>query len=124
MRWWAACAAAALLVSDVVASKASLNCYFPSAFTDAAYQKTALDKVLKAWVVPRQLPAAGKKTVVQSSIGRDGKVIGAFVSLKSGVGDWDAAALAAVRKAGPFAPLPRSLSGSQIEVHWHFTVAP
>jgi len=101
-----------------------LNVYFQSDFKDATYQRAAFSKVLKSWAAPSSLPAAGKKTVVQSSIGRDGKLISTLVTMKSGASAWDEAALAAVRKAAPFAPLPAGYKGAQLEVHWHFETAP
>lgn len=113
-----------LLSFGSFAAKRTLNSYFPVNFKDAAYQKAALDKVLKAWAVPARFPAVGKKTVVQSTIGRDGKLVGAVTSLKSGVKEWDDAALRAVRKAAPFPPLGTGTREPHIEVHWHFSVAP
>lgn len=105
-------------------AKPRLNVYFQSDFTDASYQKASFEKVLKSWAPPAALPAPGKKTVVQSSIGREGKLISALVTMKSGSTAWDAAALAAVRKASPFAPLPAAYKGPQLEVHWHFETQP
>ena len=91
----------------VFAAKASLNAYFPVDFKDAAYQKATFARVQKTWSVSKSIPAAGKKAVVRASIGRDGKLIAAVVHLSSGVKEWDAAALTAVKNAAPFAPLPR-----------------
>lgn len=111
----------AVITTAALAAKPALTCYFPVNFKDAAYQKSALGKVLKAWAVPGAMPAAGEKTVVQSTIGRDGKLIAAIVTLGSGVEEWDAAALAAVKKSSPFGALPKGFPEPQIEVHWHFS---
>jgi protein TonB len=124
-------AAAASLFMAVVAlapatfaAKRTLNAYFPVNFKDAGYQKSALDKVLKLWPKPPKLAAVGQKTVVQTTIGRDGKLIAAIVSMKSGVKEWDDAALAAVKKAAPFGPFPGSVPDAHVEVHWHFAMVP
>jgi protein TonB len=100
----------------------SFNAYFPSDFTDAAYQKDAVARVSKQWAVPGgHLPARGSKTVVASTIARDGSLATTVVTLKSGSKQWDDAALAAVRKGAPFKGLPSSYPQSKIEVHWHFS---
>ena len=44
--------------------------------------------------------------------------------MKSGIKEWDDAALAAVRKAAPFAALPKSFPDPHVEVHWHFATGP
>jgi len=107
-----------------LAARPSLTSYFPVNFKDAAYQKSALDRVLKSWKVSPVMPKAGSKTVVQSTIARDGTLMAAMVSTKSGVREFDEAALAAVRKAAPFAPLPKGFTEPMIEVHWHFASVP
>ena len=92
----------------LAAGRASLNVYFQSNLKDTAYQKKTFDRVVKAWKAPAasQVPEVGKKTVVQSVIAKDGKLVSAVVSMSSGKKGWDAAALAAVRTAAPFDPLP------------------
>jgi hypothetical protein len=40
--------------------------------------------------------------------------------LKSGSDGWDAAALAAVKSAAPFDPLPKSYPHPSVEAHFHF----
>jgi len=116
--------AASLAATAALAAKPNLTSYFPVHFKDAAWQKAALGKVLEGWSPPAKLPAAGKKTVVQSTSARDGKLIAAIVTMKSGIKEWDDAALAAVRKAAPFAALPKSFPDPQFEVHWHFATGP
>lgn len=109
--------------SAPAAGQPRLNAYFASHFTDLAYQKAALDKVAKAWKPPAPLPAPGRKTVVIAGLGRDGKIIDTRLHMKSGDDAFDAAALAALRGAAPFAPLPKSFTEAGVEVHWHFEVA-
>jgi protein TonB len=108
------------------AGRASLNVYFQSNLTDAAYQKKTFDRAVKAWKAPAapQVPEVGKKAVVQAVIARDGKLISAVVSMSSGKKGWDAAALATVRSAAPFDPLPASFRPSTVEVHFHVSVVP
>lgn len=109
--------AAALLA----AGRPSLNAYFQSTLKDAAYQKKTFDKVSKAWKAPAaaDLPAIGKKTVVQSVIAKDGKLASATVSMSSGKKGWDDAALKAVKAAAPFDPLPAGYNYPSLEVHFH-----
>ena len=98
----------------------AIQVYFAADFKDGAYQKAAFEKVAKAWSPPAQLPAAGRKAVVQSTIRRNGTLGSAIVTMASGSKPWDEAALAAVGKAAPFRPFPAGYAGPQVEVHWHF----
>jgi hypothetical protein len=96
--------------------------YFASAFTDAAYQKEAAEKVRKGWK-PVAGPEAGKKTVLIALIARDGKLQGLRDHLMTGNKPWDNAAIAAVKAAAPFAPLPKTYAYPTLEVHFHFEAA-
>ena len=98
------------------------NAYFTPAFTDAAYQKDAAAKVLKAWKPVAGAPA-GKKTVLIAQIAKDGTLAGLRDHVMTGFKPWDDAAIAAVKKAAPFAPLPGSWTYPAMEVHFHFEVA-
>jgi TonB family protein len=112
----------ALAAAGKAAIKPTFNAYFPADFKDAAYQQAAVSRVSKNWMVPGgHLPAKGSKTVVQAVIARDGKLGAAVVTMKSGSKEWDDAALAAVTKGAPFAPLPGGYPQAKIEVHWHFS---
>lgn len=102
----------------------SLNVYFQSTLKDAGYQKAVFQKVAGTWTAPAASPAVGKKCVVQATISRDGRVQNAFVSMESGVKAWDKAALSAVEKSSPFAPLPGSYEHKTLEAHFHFAVLP
>ena len=95
--------------------------YFTPAFTDAAYQKEASAKVLKAWKPVSGAPV-GKKTVLIAQIAKDGTLAGLRDNLLTGFKPWDDAAIAAVKKAVPFAPLPASWGFPTMEVHFHFEV--
>jgi TonB family protein len=103
--------------------KPSLQVYFASDFKDAAYQKTCFDALARVWALPSELPAPGRRTVVQTTIRRDGSLGSAIVSMASGSKAWDKAATQAIRKASPFGALPKSYPGPQVEVHWHFELA-
>jgi len=112
--------------SAFAAGHPELKAYFQSNLTDATYQKKTFDRVAKAWKTPAasQIPEAGKKTVVQAVIGRNGALTSAFVSLKSGKKGWDDAVLKAVKSASPFDPLPAGFKPPAVEVHFHVGVVP
>jgi protein TonB len=95
------------------------NAYFTTGFTDAAYQQEAAAQVLKAWKPPKAAPV-GKKTVLRAEISRDGKLAGLIDHQMTGDKAWDAAAIAAVRSAVPFKPLPKSWPHPTMEVDFHF----
>jgi len=113
---------AAVLVLAAPKVVPRFNAYFASAFTDAAYQKEAAAKVLKGWK-PAAGPEAGKKTVLIAIIARDGKLQGLRDHLMTGSKPWDDAAIAAVKAAAPFAPLPKTYPHPTLEVHFHFEAA-
>jgi protein TonB len=96
--------------------------YFTSAFTDAAYQKVAADKVLKAWKPAAGAPV-GKKIVLIALIAQDGKLAGLRDNGTTGFKPWDDAATKAVMTAAPFPPLPKSWTYGTLEVHFHFEAA-
>jgi protein TonB len=121
-------AAAVLAIAAAVplfaAGKPSLNAYFQKTLTDTVCQKKVFDKVAKAWRMPASLPAVGKKTVVQAVITKDGKLASTLVSMSSGLKAWDDAALAAVKAAAPFDPLPKEYAFPSVEVHFHVALVP
>ncbi|HEX4823789.1 MAG TPA: TonB C-terminal domain-containing protein [Candidatus Polarisedimenticolaceae bacterium] len=96
--------------------------YFTPAFTDVAYQKVAAEKVRKAWHAPAGAPV-GKKTVLIAEIATDGKLSGLRENMLTGFKPWDDAAVAAVKAAAPFPPLPKSWTFPTMEVHFHFEAA-
>jgi protein TonB len=98
----------------------SLQVYFASDFTDQAYQKKAYDKVAALWRRPPADPKRGSKAVVITTIAKDGKGTPPMLHMKSGSDAWDAAAMAAVKAASPFPPLPASYPQAGVEVHFHF----
>ena len=114
-------AAGAALAAAPAKKAPRMNAYFATGFDDAAYQKQAVDKVLKAWA-PTSRPAPGKLAVLISKIGRDGKLRELYFHQKSDEAAWDRAAETAVEKAAPFPPLPKSYPHDTLEVHWHFEV--
>src|SRR5687768_4086467 len=81
-----------------------LNAYFQQTLTSAPYQQQAFARVAKAWRRPgkKGRPALGSKTVVAAVIALDGSLQSVEIKMKSGSEAWDRAALAAVKKAGPF----------------------
>lgn len=122
-------AAASGVASSPAAAPATKPCapqlrsYFASDFKDAAYQQKAFQKVASAWKRPPASPAAGSKAVVIASIAADGSIAAPVLHMKSGSDGWDAAAVAAVKAAAPFDPLPKSYAHPSVEVHFHFECA-
>jgi outer membrane biosynthesis protein TonB len=114
--------ATAFLILALLLPGGRFNAYFTPAFTDAAYQKEAAAKVLKAWKPPASQPT-GKKTVLIAQIAKDGTLAGLRDHLMTGAKAWDDAAIAAVKHAAPFAPLPKSWGYPTMEVHFHFEAA-
>ena len=110
----------------LAAGRASLNVYFQSNLKNTGYQNRTFEKVVRTWKAPAasQTPEVGRKTVVQAVIAKDGKLISATVSMSSGKKGWDAAALAAVKSAAPFEPLPEGFAAPTVEVHFHVSVVP
>ncbi|NVJ20434.1 MULTISPECIES: TonB family protein [Myxococcus] len=98
-----------------------LQAFFQPELTQASYQQKAYAQVAGKWKQPARkgLPAVGRRTVVQAVIGRDGKLVTAVVSQESGSKVWDDAALAAVKKAAPFAPLPKDYALATLDAHFH-----
>jgi protein TonB len=121
-----ALAAAVPAAPAFVAGRPELKVYFQSNLTDAAYQKKTFERVAAKWKTPpgAEVPAVGKKTVVQAVIDKDGKLVSAVVSLSSGKKGWDEAARKAVASASPFDPLPAGFKPRSVEVHFHVSVVP
>lgn len=101
------------------ARKPKVTAYFAPGFNDAAWQKEAHARIVKAWK-PTALPAPGRKTVVITIVGKNGAIVGARDNLLSGSAAWDKAAFDAVRTAGSLPALPKEWPHGTLEVHWHF----
>lgn len=97
-----------------------LQVFFASDFSDQEYQKKAYSRVASLWVMPSDLPPEGSKAVVIVVILRDGKGADVRLNYESGSQAWDDAAVAAVKSAIPFEPLPRGYGRDSVEVHFHF----
>ena len=110
----------------LAAGRPELKVYFQSNLTDAAYQKKTFERVAAKWRTPQSadVPAVGRKAVVQGVIARDGTLVSAVMSLTSGKESWDKAALKAVKSSSPFDPLPASFRPPSVEVHFHVGVVP
>lgn len=110
---------------SLLAVQASLNLYFQSTLTDAGYQKAFFAKLAGSYRMPKSgAPKPGAKVVVQAVVAKDGKLVSAMVSTESGSPKWDAAALAAVKAAAPYPPLPSSYGFAAVQVHVHVSVVP
>ncbi|TSC22921.1 TonB family protein [Corallococcus sp. Z5C101001] len=99
-----------------------LQTYFQGSLDSPTYQQQTFQRVAKAWKQPgpKGTPALGKKTIVQAILDKDGKLLSTAILTESGSKAWDAAALAAVKKAAPFPPLPKSATAPTMEAHFHF----
>ncbi len=97
-----------------------LQVFFASDFTDREYQKESYSKVAALWTMPAKMPPEGSKAVVVVVILRDGKGADVRLHFQSGSQDWDDAAVAAVKSAAPFDPLPPGYGPDSVEVHFHF----
>jgi protein TonB len=103
-----------------LAAGARLQVFFPADFKDQEHQQKVYEKVAGAWRRPAEHPKAGSKSVVIATILRDGRVPDARLHYQSGSKAWDEAALAALQRAQPLPPLPKSYSPISAEVHFHF----
>ncbi|WP_232293221.1 TonB family protein [Stigmatella aurantiaca] len=122
---------AALLVAPVAwaaGGHSQLQTFFQGQLDSADYQKKVFDRVARSWKQPsaRHAPGPGKKAIVQAMVSQDGKLISTALLMESGSKVWDAAALAAVKKAAPFPRLPEGSASPSLEVHfhWSWTVTP
>jgi periplasmic protein TonB len=108
-------------VALAAAGSPRLEAFFQSELKSTDYQQKAYSRVAGKWRQPgpKGRPALGRKTVVQAVIRRDGTLASAEVSTPSGSKAWDEAALAAVKKAAPFPPLPESYAISTLDAHFH-----
>ncbi|WP_249351631.1 TonB family protein, partial [Corallococcus exiguus] len=112
------------LASGALAASGSprLQTYFQGSVDSPTYQQQAFQRVAKAWKQPgpKGTPALGKKTIVQAVLDKDGKLVSTAILTESGAKAWDAAALAAVKKAAPFPPMPKGTTTPTVEAHFHF----
>ncbi|NPC53062.1 TonB family protein [Corallococcus sp. AB032C] len=112
------------LASGALAASGSprLQTYFQGSVDGPTYQQQAFQRVAKAWKQPgpKGTPALGKKTIVQAVLDKDGKLVSTAILTESGAKAWDAAALAAVKKAAPFPPMPKGTTTPTVEAHFHF----
>lgn len=106
--------------SPVAGAAPQLKVFFAADFKDTVYQKKTYEKAASSWRRPADSPRPGAKAVVIAMIQKDGSVPEPVLHYKSGSDAWDAAALAAIRKAAPFGPLPKGYPRPSVEVHFHF----
>lgn len=102
---------------------AQLQTYFQGSLSNADYQKKVFERVGRAYKQPsaKHAPKPGKKAIVQAVVSQDGKLVSTSVLMESGSKVWDDAALAAVKKAAPFPPLPKDYGAPTVEVHFHLS---
>ena len=76
------------------------------------------DRIKNNWVPPTLKISLSTK--VYFKIGRDGKILRAFVEKRTGNIAYDSSAMNAVTKSAPFPPLPEEFSGKELGVHFEF----
>jgi protein TonB len=108
------------IAGTVLAAGPRMQVFFPPDFPDVKYQQAVFQKVLDNWKVPGETPKSGSKAVVIAVIRKDGSAPSPRLHHRSGSEAWDASGLEAVRKASPFAPLPKNYPPAAVEVHFHF----
>ena len=94
-----------------------------------AYVENVKARVLARWYehIPKsaRYPAEKQGSVtVEFSIRHNGHIQDQRVAVSSGYVDLDKAALKAVRKAGPFAPLPKLINVDSVPMRLHFQYNP
>lgn len=69
-----------------------------------------------------ELTQSSWKTVVYFSVRRSGEVSNVQIAIPSGHSATDKAALSAVKRAAPFAPLPTAYKQDQINIQFTFNI--
>lgn len=59
-------------------------------------------------------------TQVYFKLGRDGKILRAFIEKRTGNIAYDSSAMNAVTKSAPFPPLPEGFTGKELGIHFEF----
>jgi periplasmic protein TonB len=115
---------ALVLSSGALAAGGSpqLQTFFQGSLDSPTYPQQTFQRVAKRWKQPgpKGTPAVGQKAIVQAILDKDGKLVSTTVLTSSGSKAWDDAALAAVKKAAPFPPLPKNYASPTLEAHFHF----
>lgn len=81
----------------------------------AAYYGYVGNRVNEYWTYPAELYRENVEVIVSVKLGRDGKLLDSKIEKSSGSRAFDESLLDAVKKAGPFAPLPRDFDGDFLE---------
>jgi protein TonB len=90
-------------------------------FPFAYYLNGVRAAIQRNWSPPRGAASAGAlDATVRFAIARDGSVSDVVVEERSGVSSFDEAAATAVRRAAPFAALPRAYAHDDLVVHMGF----
>jgi TonB family protein len=75
-------------------------------------------RIKRNWIPPSG--TENKRIVAKFKIARDGRLVSVILSQPSGNALADAAALAAIRAAAPFRPLPTAFKKNDIEIQFIF----
>ncbi|TAN61262.1 TonB family protein [bacterium] len=85
-----------------------------------AYYSYIGKRVHDEWDYPVEFEKSNVEVIVSVKIGRDGKVLTSSIEKSSGNRAFDESLLAAVKKAGQFAPLPKDFAGDFLEADFGF----
>ncbi len=86
----------------------------------AAYWEQLKQRVRRQWIP--ELTQSSRQTVIHFTVNRSGQVSNLEIAQPSGFRVTDEAALKAIKRAGPFAPLPTTYTADYIDIQFTFVI--
>ena len=86
----------------------------------AAYWEQLKQRVRRQWIP--ELTQSSRQTVIHFTVNRSGQVSNLKIEQPSGFKVTDEAALNAIKRAGPFAPLPTTYAADYIDIQFTFAI--
>ena len=86
----------------------------------AAYWEQLKQRVRRQWIP--ELTQSSRQTVIHFTVNRSGQVSNLGIEQPSGFRVTDEAALNAIKRAGPFAPLPTTYAANYIDIQFTFVI--
>jgi len=105
-------------------NNATAGLFDTKGFPLGEYKEIIDARVRSLWLVPSNLKESQKKTTVIFYIDKKGKCSNLRIETPSGSSSLDISALAAIRDADPFPPLPQGFPGDHIGVKITFVPTP